>query len=186
MKTKDVTQVLKSLGWSIRTDEVGDKVAYYKLPDRTVCTIYGIRNFSDDQQLDGTLSLSTDAFSKACFTIRDRGSRYADLATLWNGWKISAPEITEAHVHQASEACITWAKAQDLNAALQEKIALPTSAPGTAPVLHLGALVVAGDIEKLKSYQASFAAGDRLGFAPYITRDYIDRAVALAEEYRDS
>jgi len=38
-----------------------------------------------------------------------------------------------------------------------------------------------GDVAKLKSYQTSFVAGDRLGFVNYVTKDYIDRAVALAE-----
>ena len=51
------------------------------------------------------------------------------------------------------------------------------------PMRHLAALALAGDVAKLKSYQASFEAGDRLGFVPYITKDYIDRAVALAEKY---
>ena len=49
---------------------------------------------------------------------------------------------------------------------------------GARPVWHLAALVVLGDLEKLKFYQASFEAGDRLGFVKYITKNYIDSAVA--------
>jgi hypothetical protein len=41
---------------------------------------------------------------------------------------------------------------------------------------------VLGDVERLKSYQASFEAGNRLCFVNYVTKDYIDRAVALAEQ----
>ncbi|MGX7950382.1 DUF6990 domain-containing protein [Oleidesulfovibrio alaskensis] len=60
---------------------------------------------------------------------------------------------------------------------------LPTAAPGTRPIWHLAALVLPSDAAKLKFYQASFEAGDRLGFVPYITKDYIDRAMSLAGEY---
>ena len=54
--------------------------------------------------------------------------------------------------------------------------------PGAAGVWQLAALALLGRTAKLKSYQASFAAGNRIGFVNYITKDYIDRAVALAEE----
>lgn len=75
-----------------------------------------------------------------------------------------------------------WAEAQDLDKALWDHAALPTNAPGARPIWHLAALALLGDVMKLKSYQASCAAGDRLRFVNYITKDYIDRAVALAEE----
>ena len=48
------------------------------------------------------------------------------------------------------------------------------------------ALALLGDIAKLKSYQASFEGGDRLGFVPYVTKGYIDRAVSLAEELENN
>lgn len=54
--------------------------------------------------------------------------------------------------------------------------------PGAAGVWQLAALALLGRTAKLKSYQASFAAGNRIGFVNYITKDYIDRAVALAEK----
>lgn len=70
--------------------------------------------------------------------------------------------------------------------ALHDHAALPTDAPGARPIWHLAALALLGDVAKLKPYQASFEAGDRLGFVPYITKDYIDRAVTLAEELASS
>ena len=60
---------------------------------------------------------------------------------------------------------------------------MPTDAPGAQPLWHLGALAVLGDVKTLKAYQASFAADDRLGFVNYITKDYINRALALAEQH---
>ncbi|WP_416172517.1 DUF6990 domain-containing protein [Agrobacterium salinitolerans] len=73
MRTKEITQVLKSLGWKAFTDEVGDKYINYYLPDRVAQIIYGVRKIPDHQELESTLSLSTGTFSKACSTTRGRG-----------------------------------------------------------------------------------------------------------------
>lgn len=94
------------------------------------------------------------------------------------GWDSNPrPEIL-----QASNEVIVWAQKQDLDRALQDHAALPTDAPGAQPIWHLAALAVLGELARLKSYQASFEARDRLGFVPYVTKDFIDRAMSLAEE----
>lgn len=111
------------------------------------------------------------------------GGRYYHLVVAWDGLDIRAPEILEEHIRQGSDEAIAWAKVQDLDKALYDYAALPTDIPGIQPVLHLGALAVLGDVAKLRFYQASFEAGDRLGFVPYITKDYIDRALAFAERH---
>ncbi len=183
MKTKDVTRILKSLGWSIRRDEVGDKVAQFALSDRIVDIIYGVRKAPDHQELESTLSLSTDAFSTACERIDPGYGSYAPLVCAWTGIHIRVPEVLEEHVRQASDEAITWAEQQDLDKALQEHAALPTDAPGARPIWHLAALALLGDVAKLKSYQASFETGNRLGFVNYITKGCIDRALAAAEEH---
>ena len=115
--------------------------------------------------------------------IRMNRRRYSPLVIDLNGLSIRVPEIAEEHVRQASERSIAWAEEQDLDAELKALAALPTDASGTGPILHLAALAVSGDVAKLQSYQTTFEAGDRLGFVPYIKRDFIDRAVALAGEY---
>lgn len=182
MKTKEATQILAALGWSIHIDEVGDKAAHFALSDRIVDIIYGIRKFSQDEQFEATLSTSASTFSVACMGIRGGGGSYTPLARAQKGLRIRASEILEGHIRQASEEAIAWAEAQDLDKALRDHAALPTNAPGARPIWHLAALALLGEVTKLKSYQASFAAGDRLGFVNYVTKDYIDRAVSLAEE----
>ncbi len=182
MNTSEMTKVLKVLGWEAYTDDVGDKFTHFHLPDRTVQIIYGVRKFGGEQQLEAMRSLSTIAFSKACLEISGRGSSYTPLIRAWKGIRLKVPEVLEEHVRQASDEAIAWAEAQDLDKALRDHAALPTNAPGARPIWHLAALALLGDVAKLKSYQASFAAGDRLGFVNYVTKDYIDRAVALAEE----
>ena len=182
MKIVEITNALKSLGWSLSRDEVGDRLASYRLSDRTADIIYGLKRLPDKQQLWVMRSTSTDAFSSACAKVDPGYGISAPLVTPWNNPDIRVPEILEEHVRQASDEAIAWAKAQDLDKALREHAALPTNAPGARPIWHLAALALLGDVAKLKSYQASFAAGDRLVFVNYITKDYIDRAVALAEQ----
>ena len=152
MNTAGVTKLLKALGWEAHTDEVGDKFTQFHLPDRTVQIIYGVRKFSDGQQLEAMLSLSTIAFSKACSEISGDRAGYTPLIRAWKGIRMKVPEVLEEHVQQASNETIQWAKEQDLIAGLQENASLPTNAPGARPIWHLGALVLLGDVAKLKSY----------------------------------
>jgi hypothetical protein len=188
MKTKEVTEVLKSLGWVTRKDSVGDSVASFQLSDRELQIIYGVRQIYD-QQLEAMCSTSTDAFSYACLTIR-HGTKarkvkltHGNLVVRDRNPKYIAPEILESHVILMSEEVIAWAHAQDLDKGLQEYAALnPEECLGNTPVKHLAALAILGDLEKLKFYQSRFEAGDRLGFVPYIGQDFIDRAVELAEK----
>lgn len=182
MKLKEVTQNLEALGWSTQADEVGDKIARVSLPDRSVEIIYGIRKYRDEQGLEVMPSLSTRGFSKACLSIKKRGSSHTPLAVPFRDICIRVREVFSEHVRQASDEAIAWAQDQDLDQALRVHAALPTDAPGARPVWHLAALAILGDITRLKSYQASFEAGDRLGFVNYVTKDYIDRAVVLAEQ----
>lgn len=182
MNRKDIVAALASLGWRIETDEVGDKVAYFDLSDRIVDIIPDIRRVRGEQQLSISPTLSTSQFINSCQHIVAQKREYTPLARAWKSSRFKAPEILEEHVRQASEAAIAWAQGQDLDQALQEYAALPTTAPGARPVWHLGALSVLGDVERLKFYQASFESGDRLGFVNYVTKDYIDRALSVAEQ----
>jgi len=182
MRTKEATEVIKSIGWKAYKDEVGDRGAYFILPDRIIDIIYDVQELFHRQKFRVILSVSTDEFSEACRKVQNDRERYSALIVARNWEGIYAPEIKEEHIHQASQQAIDWAKEQDLQQALLKHAALPTDAVGTGPALHLSALVLLEDIEKLKFYQTSFGAGNRLGFVPYITKDYIDRAVMLAEQ----
>jgi len=183
MKIKEATDILKSIGWQLSKDEVGDRFAQMQLKDRTVEIGYIIRRFLHDEEFSASPALYTDEFSSTYNHIRDRSSGRTAFIVPWNWHGVRVPEIREEHVHQASQMAIDWAKEQDLHQGLLAHAALPTTAFGTRPVKHLAALALLGDIEKLKFYQASFEAGDRLGFEDYITKDYIDRAVAIAEQH---
>jgi len=183
MKNKEATEILKTIGWQVYKDEIGDRGACFSLSDRIVDIMYEIGRATRYQQFRSTLSVSTEIFSLVCSRIENERYSYAHLIAAWKGLDIRDAEmIRPEHIHQASQQAIDWAKEQDLDKALLDHAALPTNAPGTGPVLHLSALALLGEIEKLKYYQASFDAGDRLGFARYITKDFIDRAVTIAEQ----
>lgn len=186
MKTGEVTKVLKRLGWSAFTDDVGDKYTQFRLSDRAVQINYRVRKHGQEQQLDATLSTSTDAFSNSCKDVDPGYGAYAPLIRSPKGLCYQFPLITEDHVRQASDDAIEWARAQDLKSTLQEYAELPTSAPGARPVWHLAALAVLGDIERLRFYQKCFEVGDNCGFVPFITKDYIDRALSLAQRFSSS
>ncbi|WP_299146761.1 hypothetical protein [uncultured Tateyamaria sp.] len=181
MNMKDACKELEQIGWRIATDEVGDKYAVFDLPDRQVRIIPDIRRIRGEQQLAASPTLSTDKFSDVCAKIRGRGTGYTPLVRAWKGIKFKVPEVQIEHVVRLSDEAIDWAKKQDLPAALLEHAGLPTNAPGARPIWHLAALVILGDVSKLRSYRSSFAAGDRLDFVNYVTPDYIERAEKMAE-----
>jgi len=187
VKIKEATDILKAIGWRTSKDGVGDRVAQFMLSDRIVNIIYGINRATRYQQFSSTLSVSTEEFSLIYRRIENVGNErddYAPLIVAWKGIDIRDTEmIKPEHIRQASHQAIEWAKEQDLHKALLDHEALSTNAPGTRPLLHLSALVLLGKLEKLEFYQTSFKAGDRLGFARYISKDFIDRAVTIAKQY---
>jgi len=183
MKNKEATEILKAIGWQVYKDKIGDRGACFDLPDRIVDIMYEISRATRYQQFSSILSVSTKIFSSVYSRIGNERDDYAPLIVSWKRLLIrDAVVIKEEHIHQISQQAIDWAKEQDLDKALLDHAVLPTNAPGTGPVLHLSALALLGEIEKLKYYQASFEAGERLGFARYITKDFIDRAVTIAEQ----
>jgi len=181
MKIKEAAEIFKAIGWRTFTDE-GHRCAVFSLPDRIVEIIYGIDRVTR-QEFTAMLSLSTEEFSLACRKIHNSRDTYEPLIRLRNGLEICDDEIIKPeHIYQASREAISWAEEQDLHQGILDYAALPTNCIGALPLRHLAALALLGDLEKLKFYQASFEAGERLDFVPYITKDYIDRAVMLAEQ----
>ena len=79
MKTREVTKILKNLGWRAFTDEVGDKYTHYYLSDRIVEIIYGVSGYEDEQWLESTLSLTTAVFSSVCSVVDEGSGDYDPL-----------------------------------------------------------------------------------------------------------
>ena len=184
MKIGHVGQELQMLGWKLSRDRAGTRLASFRLSDREVVADYGLTQLPEEQELWLSPFVETEAFSDAFTKIcADHiGNDVEPIVVAQDYPCICVPEVLDQHVRQVSEKAIAWAQEQDLDMALRKYAALPTSSPGALPVRHLAALVLFGDVDRLKSYLKSFDAGDRLGFVPYITRDYIFRALQLAED----
>ena len=181
MKIGNVGQELEMLGWELSRDETGARRASFQLSDREVEAGYRLMRLPEEQVLWLSPLVTTEAFFNACARIHADHRYSGPIVIAQNFPRIRVPSVLEQHVRQASEKAIAWAQEQDLDMALREHAALPTSSTGALPLWHLAALVLIGDVDRLKFYLTSFDAGDRLGFVPYITRDYIFRALQLAE-----
>lgn len=185
MKLTEATSHLKGLGWKTSKDEVGDSGALYFLPDRTVQMLYGIRSFKDGKQFEASVSVSTENFSHAFYLIRGIKGKFIGMIRFNQSPRIKSPQLENDHILEATDAALAWARQQDLHAALLKHAAIPFEPRGTGPVLHLSALALLGDVDQLFCYRRKMAAGDRLTFVPYVTLDFIDRAISFAEEFKN-
>ncbi len=102
MNKASVVTALQSLGWRVQTDEVGDKVAFFDLPDRVADIIPDVRGYGGDQQFSTMKSLSTIKFSNACSSIDPGYGNYAPLIRAMKNFRIIVPEILYDHVRQAN------------------------------------------------------------------------------------
>ena len=176
----DATPVLEALGWTVETDEVGDRMASLSLGDRRVRVIYGYRSFPGHDVFEASLSASTDPFSTGCRTIHEDENAYAPLLVADRGIAVRVAPDGDRHVRQAADDAVSWARGIDLDAALSRLVHIPTTSPGARPIWHLAALAVSGHTATLESYLSAFEAGDRLGFVPYITKGHVERALRHA------
>ncbi len=163
--------------WARSRDEVGDTLHELELADRTVDVLFDFRKLPKEYLLRASFSMSTPRYLEVSAYIRGRRSGYHIVAS---GKRLSQVEFDYSDLDDFSDFLINWAKDVDIEHELAQLCALPTSAPGNRPIRHLAALAVTKDTETLKRYQRAFESGDRLGFVPYIKKDFIDRAVEAA------
>ncbi|WP_404977307.1 DUF6990 domain-containing protein, partial [Bartonella sp. AU18XJBT] len=79
---------------------------------------------------------------------------------------------------------LEWADRQNVNQIIYNYVAFPPDSELDLVARHLIALVLIGDIEKLKSYKESFRKGNPLGFVEEISKYRIDNLLTLARGYR--
>ena len=180
----DVIKEFKRLGWDAGSD-AGDRYVLKNFEDRVLQMFIKVEKRKKNPGMIVSPYVSSPTFDTLLERISEEPHPLSPLVGSI-GWGrkrtlIPAP-ITEEVIAQVAQEFGDWAMAQDLNAVKERLRGLPTDSVGLNPLMHLAALAEAGDVEKLQSYADAFARGDRLGFVPYITEDYIARALEIAKE----
>lgn len=177
----ELLSILKSEGWSVGKDEVGDSYCSIKMESLLLQVLPAIKKRTDHFRVSLNPSISSVDFSQAVDRIFGRKEGYAPIiVSNFAPEKIANPSVDD--IVRLSQEAVAWGKSQDIGLGLQQYRELPTSSKGARPLRHLAALAIHGDVEKLSFYKESFANGDRLGFVPYITVDMVEEALAIAKD----
>lgn len=181
MNARQVAEVFTQLDWTPKRDI--DRYAEKEADDRVVRMLFKVKDLGDFQKFEGSHSIRTDKFTAAVKEIEGGRGEYNDLLKVdfMNRVRFQEPEITRKHIEIACDKAIEWAMSVDLDQRYEELCNLDPSTPGAAGVWHLAALALEQHTDKLLTYQKHFETGERCGFVNFITKDYIDRAVILAE-----
>ena len=177
---KQAWAYFESLGWTRSKDEVGDTQHMKMLTDRRVSVLFDFRRLPENYTLRSSFSVSTSEYLETSSYVA--GRKEMGYHILARGKTLRQESFDFCDMENYSDFLISWALETNLEEELKKLRELPTSAPGNAPLRHLSALAVAGDVKTLTMYQAALAKGDRLGFVPYIKEDYIDRALQKAKD----
>ncbi|WP_375683806.1 DUF6990 domain-containing protein [Bartonella sp. AP285QHHD] len=126
MKTKDVTEILKRLGWEIYRDEVGDTFAYYHFSDRIIRILYDVVDYGEDGgRLRLSVALTTAAYCLAEEYDNGEQSRYEYGDTLIyaeENFGIVAQNLSESHIEAVLNKVIFWAQTQNIEQKLRHRI----------------------------------------------------------------
>ena len=181
MKKKEFIVELKSLGWTQQRAD-GETFYRYAQDGRLIDINPTIRPMTGKTMVAAGVSVTTEAFIAATDAVSGKAEGGHPLVAPWPPHDgVYVTQLDADVVAKISQQSIDWGMAQDLDAALAAMRAYGTGEYGSRPLLHLAALALAGETEKLESYRQSFKAGDRLGFAPYIGIGYIERALEFAK-----
>ncbi|WP_156759373.1 DUF6990 domain-containing protein [Microbacterium karelineae] len=180
MTQPDVIETVRGLGWSVHR-VAGGPECRFTLLDRMLTITPRVRTGSV-QTLRLNPGVGTAAFDRAYDAVsgdRDRVT-HPFLHDFGDTGTIRTDRLSEGDVRSACARILDWAAAQDLDQEVRRLSEAPTDSPGNLPVMHLAALALTGQLDRLREYAASFARGDRLGFVPYIDRGHLERAISHA------
>jgi hypothetical protein len=184
-KDREFLKYLKGKGWKIGKDEAGDGYAIFELNNCILHSMPRIRKQlgTDYYKAFHCSSVSTYEFSNACSKLMQKMIGNASIISNIFDMKpdVVSTVISDAEFKYIAQKAIEWAKAQDIAKGLEKYRNLPTDCVGVKPLYHLAALAIAREVKCLRYYFESFKKGDRLGFAPYITQEVIERAIKISE-----
>lgn len=179
-KFAEILKEFEGLGWVVSKDSIGDRSIIYVVNEQLHLQSHPVlREIRKLQFLEGYFSVSRVDFDY-CYTTIAKERKPINAPIISKGFQWEKKEFVQDDFVRISTEVIQWAKKQSIDAGLLKYRKLPTSAVGTLPVMHLAALALAKDVAKLNYYLECFKAGNSLGFVPYITQEYIERAIKCA------
>uniref|UniRef100_UPI003857D389 DUF6990 domain-containing protein n=1 Tax=Bartonella sp. ML71XJBT TaxID=3019094 RepID=UPI003857D389 len=194
MSLTAATRILKTQGWF--ATEPGKM--WLVLPDRFIQFDFGFIRLHDQYNVHLEEVVSNEEISVACHYIYHSGKLrhisatniYQPFNTLgaenFNGIDIRVETLNEQELTKISERVIQWARAQDLQASIESKTLIQKYSCTPSIVWHLACLALTGQIDILKSYQNSLAAGKLLEHLQNLDEqleECVNHAVEFAEEY---
>ncbi len=194
MSLTAATRILKTQGWFVT--EPGKILLV--LPDRFIQFDFGFIRLHDDYNVHLEAGISNEDISVACYYIHDsRKCRQISATNIYQsfntieggvfsgvdkGIDIRVETLNEQELIKISERVIQWARAQDLEAAIESKALVQKYSSCPDISWHLACLALTGQIDVLKSYQNAVKAGT---ISEYLDDDdvekYVNHAVQFAE-----
>ncbi|WP_455475524.1 DUF6990 domain-containing protein [Bartonella sp. B17] len=181
---KKIDEQLKAMGWTVYQDKNHDRNAYFLGKGRLINIVYSLDTEGESPLIAFKASLSTLIFSTAYRHIFLDMPQYTPLKEADDVYRVSYAEIEAGKLKQICTDVLSWAHQQNVTQILYDYAALPTNSEYELALRHLVALVLIGDVEKLKFYMESFSAGDSLGFVEGITQQLTKRFFYIARNYR--
>lgn len=180
VNAKDLAKVLAARGWRV----TGTDLAELRIGDRVVASFFGRRGPNFPFNLGGWIT--SDAICVAFTAIMHPSKRRAESVPVVRSdyITIDSPVASDEDVDRGCAALIDWARTADLEPGISALLDKDANSTGIMPTYHLAALAATGGVEVLQGYADSFAAGDRAGFVPYITADYVIAALEFARQRR--
>ncbi|MBB4077364.1 hypothetical protein GGR08_001695, partial [Bartonella fuyuanensis] len=179
-----VSEDLKRMDWTVYRDKNYNCNAYFIKKDRIINIVYDLDKNGETPLVTFKVSLSTLGFSTAYRSIFIDTPQYTVLKESEEVYAVSSTELDEGKLKQISVDILEWADNQNTNQIIYDYAALPTNSEAHLVARHFIALILIGDVEKLKFYKESFRAKNHLGFVEGITKYTIDNALTLARRYR--
>ncbi|QEE11937.1 hypothetical protein MNL01_02670 [Bartonella krasnovii] len=179
-----VAEQLKQMGWTVYRDKNYNHNAYFISKDRIINIMYSLQSDEEEPIVAFKASLSTLGFSTAHREIFYNMPQYIALKEAEEVYTVSSIELDEGKLKQICTDMLEWAEQQNVNQIIYDYAALSPDSELDLVARHLIALVLIGDIEKLKYYKENFRKGNPLGFVEEISKYRIDNLLTLARGYR--
>ncbi|EJF98588.1 hypothetical protein MEI_00411 [Bartonella vinsonii subsp. arupensis Pm136co] len=179
-----VSKTLKMMNWTVYRDKNYNYNAYFISKDRIINIVYSFDRKGKIPVVVFKASLSTLAFSTAHRDVFFEKPQYIALKEAEEVYTVSSVEVEEGKLKQICADILEWADQQNVNQIIYDYAALPTDSEFCLAEFHLIALILTGNVKKLKFYKESFQRKNYLGFVDTIIRYDIDKALTLAQGYR--